>query len=151
MSDKNNFKKQFRGYKKSQVTQVISGLDSKILELITANEELNSKNEDLTNQLSEVTVKHEALLEEIILNHQTKEEIARLAIKEAAELIDKAKRNADMILKESLEYVRSLNSEINGFKDQAKEFRESVEQMSRDLLASIDESEVYSLIHEEDK
>ena len=52
------------------------------------------------------------------ITEKTNEEIARLALKEASELIDKAKRNANMILKESLDYVRSLSSEMNDFKDQ---------------------------------
>ena len=78
-------------------------------------------------------------------------EIARLALKEASELIDKAKRNANMILKESLDYVRSLSSEMNDFKDQAIKFRSSVQKMSQDILDSIDNSEVFNLINEEDE
>ena len=74
-----------------------------------------------------------------------------LALKEASELIDKAKRNANMILKESLDYVRSLSSEMNDFKDQAIKFRSSVQKMSQDILDSIDNSEVFNLINEEDE
>ena len=77
--------------------------------------------------------------------------MARLALKEASELIDKAKRNANMILKESLDYVRSLSSEMNDFKDQAIKFRSSVQKMSQDILDSIDNSEVFNLINEEDE
>jgi len=66
-------------------------------------------------------------------------------------LIDKAKRNANMILKESLDYVRSLSSEMNDFKDQAIKFRSSVQKMSQDILDSIDNSEVFNLINEEDE
>ena len=82
---------------------------------------------------------------------RSNEEIARLALKEASELIDKAKRNANMILKESLDYVRSLSSEMNDFKDQAIKFRSSVQKMSQDILDSIDNSEVFNLINEEDE
>ena len=82
---------------------------------------------------------------------QTNEEIARLALKEASELIDKAKKNANMILSESLEYVRSLSGEMSDFKAQAVRFRASVEKMSKDILESIDKSEVYNLMNEESK
>ena len=85
------------------------------------------------------------------ITEKTNEEIARLALKEASELIDKAKRNTNMILKESLDYVRSLSSEMNDFKDQAIKFRSSVQKMSQDILDSIDNSEVFNLINEEDE
>ena len=83
------------------------------------------------------------------IQEQTNEEIARLALKEASELIDKAKKNANMILSESLEYVRSLSGEMSDFKAQAVKFRASVEKMSKDILESIDQSEVYNLINED--
>ena len=85
------------------------------------------------------------------ITEKTNEEIARLALKEASALIDKAKRNANMILKESLDYVRSLSTEMNDFKDQAIKFRSSVQKMSQDILDTIDNSEVFSLINEEDE
>ena len=56
-----------------------------------------------------------------------------------------------MILSESLEYVRSLSDEMSDFKAQAVKFRASVEKMSKDILESIDQSEVYNLINEESK
>ena len=57
----------------------------------------------------------------------------RLALKEASDLIEKAKRNANMILKESLDYVRTLNNEVEGYKDQAIAFRANVEKKQNDL------------------
>ena len=59
------------------------------------------------------------------------------------------KKNANMILSESLEYVRSLSGEMSDFKAQAVKFRASVEKMSKDILESIDQSEVYNLINED--
>ena len=54
-------------------------------------------------------------------------------------------------LKESLDYVRSLSSEMNDFKDQAIKFRSSVQKMSQDILDTIDNSEVFNLINEDDE
>ena len=53
-----------------------------------------------------------------------------------------------MILKESLDYVRTLSGEVEGFKEQAANFRSSVQKMSQDLLDIIDNSEVYYLLNE---
>lgn len=138
------FKKQFRGY---SVQQVDSKIDDYQAELASLKQQVAS----LTNELDHVKEQNSLLQHRVNITEKTNEEIARLALKEASELIDKAKRNANMILKESLDYVRSLSSEMNDFKDQAIKFRSSVQKMSQDILDSIDNSEVFNLINEEDE
>lgn len=138
------FKKQFRGY---SVQQVDSKIDDYQAELASLKQQVAS----LTDELYHVKEQNSLLQHRVNITEKTNEEIARLALKEASELIDKAKRNANMILKESLDYVRSLSSEMNDFKDQAIKFRSSVQKMSQDILDSIDNSEVFNLINEEDE
>lgn len=138
------FKKQFRGY---SVQQVDSKIDDYQAELASLKQQVAS----LTDELDHVKEQNSLLQHRVNITEKTNEEIARLALKEASELIDKAKRNANMILKESLDYVRSLSSEMNDFKDQAIKFRSSVQKMSQDILYSIDNSEVFNLINEEDE
>ena len=138
------FKKQFRGY---SVQQVDSKIDDYQAELASLKQQVAS----LTDELDHVKEQNTLLQHRVNITEKTNEEIARLALKEASELIDKAKRNANMILKESLDYVRSLSSEMNDFKDQAIKFRSSVQKMSQDILDSIDNSEVFNLINEEDE
>lgn len=138
------FKKQFRGY---SVQQVDSKIDDYQAELASLKQQVAS----LTDELDHVKEQNSLLQHRVNITEKTNEEIARLALKEASKLIDKAKRNANMILKESLDYVRSLSSEMNDFKDQAIKFRSSVQKMSQDILDSIDNSEVFNLINEEDE
>ena len=138
------FKKQFRGY---SVQQVDSKIDDYQAELASLKQQVAS----LTDELDHVKEQNSLLQHRVNITEKTNEEIARLALKEASELIDKAKRNANMILKESLDYVRSLSSEMNDFKDQTIKFRSSVQKMSQDILDSIDNSEVFNLINEEDE
>ena len=138
------FKKQFRGY---SVQQVDSKIDDYQAELASLKQQVAS----LTDELDHVKEQNSLLQHRVNITEKTNEEIARLALKEASELIHKAKRNANMILKESLDYVRSLSSEMNDFKDQAIKFRSSVQKMSQDILDSIDNSEVFNLINEEDE
>ena len=138
------FKKQFRGY---SVQQVDSKIDDYQAELASLKQQVAS----LTDELDHVKEQNSLLQHRVNITEKTNEEIARLALKEASELIDKAKRNANMILKESLDYVRSLSSEMNDFKDQAIKFRSSVQKMSQDILDSIDNSEAFNLINEEDE
>lgn len=138
------FKTQICGYNKAQVNET---MDSSKLEI----ERLNKEILQLQEELSRVQERNHVLEKQIGITEKTNEEIARLALKEASELIDKAKRNANMILKESLEYVRNLSGEMTEFKEQAVKFRASVQQMSKDIIDTIDRSEVYNYLSEEEE
>ena len=117
MSD---FKKQLMGYNVHEV-------DYKIDDYLKQIESLKRQVASLTEELDRVKEQNSLLQHRVNITEKTNEEIARLALKEASELIDKAKRNANMILKESLDYVRNLSSEMSDFKDQAIRFRASVQ------------------------
>lgn len=138
------FKKQFMGYNVQQVDNTIDDYQAEL-------SDLKHQVASLTDQLDRLQEQNSLLQHRVNITEKTNEEIARLALKEASELIDKAKRNANMILKESLDYVRSLSTEMTDFKDQAIKFRSSVQKMSQDILDSIDNSEVFNLINEEDE
>lgn len=137
-------KKQFMGYDKQTVDNLMIDYENQI-------NKLKNQISSLNDELDHLKEQNSLLQHRVNITEKTNEEIARLALKEASALIDKAKRNANMILKESLDYVRSLSSEMNDFKDQAIKFRSSVQKMSQDILDSIDNSEVFNLINEEDE
>lgn len=138
------FKKQFRGYNKSMVDDYVKK-NEEVIQL------KNSEIETLKQAKETLAKQNELLQHRVNITEKTNEEIARLALKEASDLIEKAKRNANMILKESLDYVRTLNTEVEGYKDQAIAFRANVEKMSKDLLDTIDQSEIFYLIKESEK
>ncbi len=136
-----NFPTKFRGYDPESV-------DLQINKLNQENETLVKKQESLEEEIKKLREENKILSHRIQIHEKASEEIARLALKEASELIEKAKRNANLILKESLDYVRTLSGEVEGFKEQAANFRSSVQKMSQDLLDIIDNSEVYYLLNE---
>ena len=137
-------KKQFMGYDKQTVDNLMIDYENQI-------NKLKNQISSLNDELDHLKEQNSLLLHRVNITEKTNEEIARLALKEASALIDKAKRNANMILKESLDYVRSLSSEMNDFKDQAIKFRSSVQKMSQDILDTIDNSEVFNLINEDEE
>ena len=137
-----NFKRQFHGYRRDEV-------DGKITEMNKIIEEQKATIETLQSDLQKMKVENALMIHRSAINEKTNEEIARLALKEASELIDKAKRNANMILKESMEYVKGLNGEVDGLKDEAKTFRAEVVKISQEMLETIDNSEIFGLIKEE--
>ena len=136
-----NFPTKFRGYDQESVESYISKLGHEKAELV-------KKQESLEEEIKKLREENKILSHRISIHEKASEEIARLALKEASELIEKAKRNANLILKESLDYVRTLSGEVEGFKEQAANFRSSVQKMSQDLLDIIDNSEVYYLLNE---
>lgn len=113
-------KKQFMGYDKQTVDNLMIDYENQI-------NKLKNQISSLNDELDHLKEQNSLLQHRVNITEKTNEEIARLALKEASALIDKAKRNANMILKESLDYVRSLSSEMNDFKDQAIKFRSSVQ------------------------
>ena len=137
-------KKQFMGYDKQTVDNLMIDYENQI-------NKLKNQISSLNDELDHLKEQNSLLQHRVNITEKTNEEIARLALKEASALIDKAKRNANMILKESLDYVRSLSSEMNDFKDQAIKFRSSVQKISQDILDTIDNSEVFNLINEDDE
>ncbi len=142
--EQQKFNRSLFGYNKKEVDHYIEQVNAQLDDLNTRIVSLGDEKEVLAKQNSLLTHR-------VNINEKTNEEIARLALKEASDLIEKAKRNANMILKESLDYVRTLNNEVEGYKDQAIAFRANVEKMSQDLLDTIDQSEVFYLIHESNK
>lgn len=139
-----DFPIKFRGYDPEAVDDYLQDLDRSQARL---EQQLASMQEEVTKLREE----NKILSHRISIHEKANEEIARLALKEASDLIEKAKRNANLILKESLDYVRTLSGEVEGFKEQAATFRASVQKMSQDLLDTIDNSEVYYLINEGSK
>ena len=97
-------KKQFRGYDMQTVDNLMIDYEDQI-------NKLKRQVATLTNELEHAKEQNSLLQHRVNITEKTNEEIARLALKEASALIDKAKRNANMILKESLDYVRSLSGE----------------------------------------
>lgn len=136
------FKKQWRGYNCQQV-------DGRINELQNDIQTLQTNIQSLQEELVTLKDQNELLVKQLEVQEKTNEEIARLALKEASNLIEKAKRNANMILKESMEYVRGLSKDMDKFKQEAIDFRANVVKMQEDMLETIDKSEIFSLIREE--
>lgn len=136
-----DFPIKFRGYDQDSVDRAIRNLQKEV-------DAAKAKQHAMEEEVKKLREENKILNHRIQIHEKANEEIARLALKEASELIEKAKRNANLILKESLDYVRTLSGEVEGFKEQAATFRASVQKMSQDLLDTIDNSEVYYLINE---
>lgn len=121
----NNMK---NGYNRYQV-------DAKMEELITENEVLKKKLElyqqQATNvefQLREEKERYRNLLSQLEIREKAAQDLAGIALREANLIVDTAKGNADMIIKEALMSARTiliefakLGTEANSIKGKMKE------------------------------
>ena len=103
------FNKQLRGYNTEEVDDTIETLEKKI-------QETTLQIRRFEKELDKVKKENIAMANRQSVERKTNEEISRLALKEASELITKAKHNANMILKESMNYVKGLSDEVEGFR-----------------------------------
>ncbi len=138
---KDTFTTRFRGYDPGEV-------DAKLKQLQDEITRLNKEKDLLQEDVNKLREENKILNHRIQIHEKANEEIARLALKEASELIEKAKRNANLILQESLDYVHTLSGEVEGFKEKAAALRASVQKINQELLDTIDHSELYYLISE---
>ncbi|MGN1182745.1 MAG: hypothetical protein ACI4SR_07015, partial [Faecalibacillus sp.] len=77
--------KQFYGYNKKQTDELLNEKDNEI-------KELNEKLKKLQDDYDHLHKQKDLLQHRVNIQEQTNEEIARLALKEASELIDKAEK-----------------------------------------------------------
>ncbi len=145
--------KEFRsalfGYSKSEVNQKFKSLTDQISDYQSQIETLETSLQRKQSELEQVNAQLEKAMNRVDVLEKTQEQIARMALKEASTLINKAKHNANLILGESLKYVRSLSGEMDDFKEKATSFRKAVVKMSQDILDTIDGSELFTIIEEE--
>lgn len=137
-------KKSLFGYNKQEVNDIISKKDEKI-----ASYEIEI--EKLKEQIIKLQGQNVALEHRLESANNARQDIARIALKEASELIERAKYNSEMIIKQSIDYVNTMVDEYDGFKADAIKFRENVKEMSEKLLDNIDQSELFLLIRENEK
>ncbi len=145
------FNRRLFGYSIKQVDQRVAALNKQVEyyqgRIDVLEEDISQKD----TLIEEMTIQLDAATEKVEVMEATQEEIARMALKEAATLINKAKHNANLILTESLLYVRSLSDEMDDFKHKTAKFRTAVVEMSKDLLDTIDNSEVFTILSEDKK
>ena len=99
------FDRQFRGYNRLEVDDYINELKQQIQEQTETIQSLQSDIDQLNEQ-------NTLLTKELNVHEKTNEEIARLALKEASELIEKAKRNATVSYTHLDVYKRQVLNKI---------------------------------------
>jgi cell division initiation protein len=143
-----------KGYDRFAVDDHIERLQ---FELETKDQQLQSyirQVESASEQLSLMKQRYQSLVTELAVREKAADDIARLALKEANNVIHSAQNNADAILQEALSTARMILIEISRIAREAHGLKKDMREQLKALSQTLDAFEVpkfpsISIIQEE--
>ncbi len=93
---------------------------------------------ETTKQLDELRLQYNHLLEMEDARKEAAENIARLSLREANEIIDTAQKNADLIVQEALRTARLILMDLTKLYNSAGDLKVDMSAKLKDLLKQID-------------
>ena len=131
-----------KGYNRYQV-------DAKIEELITENEVLKKKLDlyqqqvaNVEHQLRDEKERYRNLLSQLEIREKAAQDLAGIALREANLIVDTAKNNADMIIKEALMSARTILIEFAKLGNEASSIKGKMKDQLDLLNKTLEEFEV---------
>lgn len=93
----------------------------------------------LNNQMTQMQLQYNRLENSIGAEKQAAENIARLSLREANEIIGTAQKNADMIIRQSLATARELLTELSKLYNDADTVKETTRDKLENLIKELDD------------
>ncbi|WP_240920472.1 DivIVA domain-containing protein [Erysipelothrix sp. HDW6A] len=138
MSRKNDFRIMRQGYDRFEVDQAIDELKRE-KDVLLRQAQINKKQiETLQEQCNVVKKRYQQLVGEIAVRERASEEMSRLALREANSIIDNARSNADMIVREAMSTSRQVLIEIARISNESHLLRDELKDKLEKLEEAID-------------
>lgn len=135
-------------YKKLQEEKELDGLREENRELKQQLDRCNRQLTAMNGQLVQLRKRYAELMQDLSVREKAAEQISRLALKESNSIIENARGNADMIVREAMVQARSVFIEISRLSDQTRDMKgdihEKLQEMDR-ILDSFQIPEVPSM------
>ena len=94
---------------------------------------------DATNsQLNDLKAKYQEVIASMDAKQQAADEIARLSLREANQIIDTAQKNADSIVREALSTARLILTDLSRLYSDAGSVKGSMQKQLEDLIQDLD-------------
>jgi cell division initiation protein len=94
---------------------------------------------DATNsQLNDLKAKYQEVIAGMDAKQQAADEIARLSLREANQIIDTAQKNADSIVREALSTARLILTDLSRLYSDAGSVKGSMQKQLEDLIQDLD-------------
>lgn len=137
MNKKTEFRTQRKGYDRFEVDREIASLER---ELQASNKQIDFQKtqiENLVQQKEHLSQRYETMIDELRVRERAAEEMARMALREANAIIDRAYDNADMIVREAMSSARQILVEIARISTQSHVLRDDLQDKIKELESVI--------------
>ena len=127
------------GYDRFAVDDAIENYAVQIEQLERKVELYQGKLADTMKQLDEAKASTQQLLNQDAARREAAENIARLSLREANDIINTANRNADMIIREALASARGILEDLSSLYDAAGSVKEETSEKLKKVLEDLED------------
>ncbi len=138
MEQQTRFRIMKKGYDRFAVDQTIEQLEDQLQQISTKLEVYQKQAEQSKEDMAEMKHRYTNLVNELIAKEHAADDIARLALREANVMIERAGDHADLILREALSTAKSLLSELVRIASEAKENKTELKAKLNEISQLID-------------
>lgn len=130
-----------KGYSRFEVDATLKNYESQIEQYKNQLEEYENKIQQLTEELNVVTRRYKTLLNAIEIKEKAADEMTRLALKEANDVIGSAQKNADVIVEEALLQARIILTDLYKISDGAQTMKTDMKRQLEEMGDKLDDFE----------
>ncbi|NLA78513.1 MAG: cell division protein DivIVA [Erysipelothrix sp.] len=141
MSEQTRFRLLRKGYDRFAVDETLDELETQIEAISKKLEVYELQVEQAEADKLAMKEKYTKLVNELIVKEKAADDIARLALREANMMIDKAGDHADLIIREALATAKTLLSELVRIASEAKDSKEMLKVKVHEIATLIDSLE----------
>ncbi len=136
------------GYNRYEVDDTITKLTAELEEARSQVENYRRLSDKANEQLDIIKSRYNDLSSQIDIREKAAEDISRLALKEANQIIGSAQSNADSIVFEALQTARMMLLEIAKISNEASGMKSDMQERIDQLQKALDEFELPPVIDE---
>lgn len=133
----------------SEIEDIRQEFEKERAQLVNQNEVLKRQLESVISELEHTKRKYEQVVDEMSIRERVSEEVSRLAMKDANDIINTAYSNADIIVREALSSARQVLTEIARISNESRDLKSDLDEKLKameDVLKGLELPEAPNLI-----
>ena len=134
-----SFRVMRNGYDRFSVDSAIDNYTSQIEELEKEIATYKNNIEDLNHQLINMKDRYNSIMSGIMARERAADDISRIALKEANQIIDAAKKNADFIIMESLNKSKVVLADLVKISNETGTLKQEMRDQLNKIYHDLDE------------
>ena len=134
-----SFRVMRNGYDRFDVDSAIDNYTSQIEELEREIATYKNNIEDLNHQLINMKDRYNSIMSGIMARERAADDISRIALKEANQIIDAAKKNADFIIMESLNKSKVVLADLVKISNETGTLKQEMRDQLNKIYHDLDE------------